>query len=529
MAILTSFVCKLLLVKSRAATRICAGVRGMGFRFRRSIGLVPGVRLNLSGGGASVSLGVRGLRYTVGSKGTRVTAGIPGTGLSWTQYRPHSQPRAADPLPNYSFHPEPSAPATDIIDPSLNTIESAPADSINAYSASELAPILNSVSRRIRLAPFVQLISVLIFVVALLQANQLAIGLSALFATIMVPIGIFLDRYRRSVKISYEPQGATSQISEALRESFEDLINSHTVWRIRAEGGTSDWKRNAGATTLSQRKKTKATLEKPDCIRGRSQFPALRLGSDEIYFLPDAALIIVKGSVAAVHYRDLEVSKSTVKFIEEERVPPDSPTVGQTWRYVNKSGGPDRRFKFNTQLPICLYGEVSFQSTGGLNAKIQSSNPFALDRLCAVVEVLHRSSAELPKAINYVKPPKTWPTAVFLLSAIALGAGQVAFFSKELPGLLRPADQKPATIVQKQAIAEKPPAVGQVAHPGSPPLENKTASASPEPLNILPPAITRSPPAVNQIEAIAPLSGPVQLPRPRPKGAPGPSKKNAAE
>jgi hypothetical protein len=36
------------------------------------------------------------------------------------------------------------------------------------------------------------------------------------------------------------------------------------------------------------------------------QFPSLKLGSDEIYFLPDAALIILKGSVAAVPYQGLE-------------------------------------------------------------------------------------------------------------------------------------------------------------------------------------------------------------------------------
>lgn len=29
--------------------------------------------------------------------------------------------------------------------------------------------------------------------------------------------------------------------------------------------------------------------------------------------------------------------------------------MGTTWLYVNKNGGPDRRFKDNRQLPILLY------------------------------------------------------------------------------------------------------------------------------------------------------------------------------
>lgn len=56
----------------------------MGFRFRRSISLIPGVRLNLGKKSASFSFGVRGLHYTVGTRGRQITAGIPGSGLSYT-------------------------------------------------------------------------------------------------------------------------------------------------------------------------------------------------------------------------------------------------------------------------------------------------------------------------------------------------------------------------------------------------------------------------------------------------------------
>jgi hypothetical protein len=57
----------------------------MGLRFRRSWGVLPGVRLNLGLKSGSVSFGTRGLHYTVGTKGQHVTVGLPGTGLHWTQ------------------------------------------------------------------------------------------------------------------------------------------------------------------------------------------------------------------------------------------------------------------------------------------------------------------------------------------------------------------------------------------------------------------------------------------------------------
>jgi Protein of unknown function (DUF4236) len=56
----------------------------MGLRFRKSIKLVPGVRLNVGLRRASLSLGGKGFTYNVGTKGSRVTVGIPGSGLSYT-------------------------------------------------------------------------------------------------------------------------------------------------------------------------------------------------------------------------------------------------------------------------------------------------------------------------------------------------------------------------------------------------------------------------------------------------------------
>ncbi len=56
----------------------------MGIRFRKSVKICKGVRVNFSKSGASISLGGRGHRVTTGKRGTRATFGIPGTGLSYS-------------------------------------------------------------------------------------------------------------------------------------------------------------------------------------------------------------------------------------------------------------------------------------------------------------------------------------------------------------------------------------------------------------------------------------------------------------
>lgn len=50
-------------------------------RFRKSIKLAPGIRMNLSGGGISWTLGPRGASIGIGKRGSYLNTGIPGSGL----------------------------------------------------------------------------------------------------------------------------------------------------------------------------------------------------------------------------------------------------------------------------------------------------------------------------------------------------------------------------------------------------------------------------------------------------------------
>lgn len=58
----------------------------MGFRFRKSIKLGGGLKLNLSKSGIGASWGIPGFRVTKKSTGgTRTTVSLPGTGLSYVK------------------------------------------------------------------------------------------------------------------------------------------------------------------------------------------------------------------------------------------------------------------------------------------------------------------------------------------------------------------------------------------------------------------------------------------------------------
>ena len=56
----------------------------MGWRFRKSFKVLPGIRFNVGKKGISTSIGPKGAKVNIGPNGTRFTASIPGTGLSYT-------------------------------------------------------------------------------------------------------------------------------------------------------------------------------------------------------------------------------------------------------------------------------------------------------------------------------------------------------------------------------------------------------------------------------------------------------------
>ena len=68
----------------------------MGWRFRRSIKLLPGVKLNIGKKSTSISIGGRGATVNFSKRGTKTTVGVPGTGLSYTNFekKGKGRPRA---------------------------------------------------------------------------------------------------------------------------------------------------------------------------------------------------------------------------------------------------------------------------------------------------------------------------------------------------------------------------------------------------------------------------------------------------
>ncbi|WP_274113590.1 hypothetical protein [Acidovorax benzenivorans] len=111
--------------------------------------------------------------------------------------------------------------------------------------------------------------------------------------------------------------------------------------------------------------------------------PVLTSGRTTLAFYPDRVLAFQGKSVGAISYASLNIESFPSRFIEHESVPRDATVVDHTWQFVNKKGGPDRRFKNNRQLPVCRYNRLHLSSGRGLNVRLLGSldggfNEFAL-------------------------------------------------------------------------------------------------------------------------------------------------------
>ena len=127
-----------------------------------------------------------------------------------------------------------------------------------------------------------------------------------------------------------------------------------------------------------------------------------------MYFLPDRILVWDTNGVGAVGFEQLGVYSSNVRFAEEETVPPDAQVVDNTWKYANKSGGPDRRFSNNYEIPIVEYEELSLTSRSGLNEMFQISRKglgAALDSATKKMALAIVQRGETEGEVTYAKCP----------------------------------------------------------------------------------------------------------------------------
>lgn len=345
----------------------------MGLYIRKSVKVGP-FRFNLSKSGIGVSTGVTGLRLGTGPRGNYIHMGRGGLYYRKTLPDRHRTIPSASVSDQDDSKPVRLPPISDDTHDPLQEIESDDVAGMVDSSSENLVEELNEKRKKVGIWPFAAICSMIIIgSLAFSELPTWAVYVVAIGFVIAVGFAAYRDVLAKSVVMLYDIEDQFQETYQTLHDAFGSMAKCKGQWHMEAEGRVRDKKYHAGADNLVRKRTIALSLVNPPHVKTNVATPSIPVGKQTLYFFPDMVLVFEPNGVGAVSYSNLSVEVTSQRFIEDGTVPSDAMVVDHTWKYVNKRGGPDRRFKDNHQIPITLYEDVQFMSPTGLNERIELS------------------------------------------------------------------------------------------------------------------------------------------------------------
>lgn len=312
----------------------------MGFRFRKSINLGKGFRINMSKSGPGFSWGGKGFRVTKKANGGfRTTAYIPGTGLSY-------QKDFSNTLGGGSKKANKKVSGQRQIEENETESRDFGLDFKNLESTG-LKDVLDQAAYEYPLRKPGFGIFILGIILTFIQP----------FLVIIAILGALMYFYKKAnpVEIEYDFEGEAKDEYDLTNKLLAGILESDAVWLV--EGIEADDDRNL----ITARKELKIKDGLPGDLSTNVKVHSLVAGDLTLSFLPDALLINKNGANKALDYKDLEVDLRSENFLEEEQIS-DATLIGKTYLHINKDGGPDKRYKDNPEVNLVEYGVLEMKN-----------------------------------------------------------------------------------------------------------------------------------------------------------------------
>lgn len=397
----------------------------MAWSYRKRITIAPGIRLNISKRGVSTTFGVRGASITMGKNGTYLNTGIPGTGIYSRKKISGASPTRTNlvNVPSNSAKNSDAANGCGILIAILLFISILVIVSENFEGAFStfwigcigvvfiflIGVLVSAIIDRIRKPSILSKKEELYFQKeidsaqkALSQATDdtkieiLKSYISCLNlnkkAEEIVPIITALKKKinKRHTKSLYEQLGkyenelsdlnkkleevqldVDARISEdekgkykLLCEGFDVLMTSEKLWIVSSSTANSELKSSAG--TLVDRKEIELYTGVFNFIKSEFDIPILTDCNGAAYYIYPQWIIkaFSPTSFDIFPIKSIEIKYRTTRFIENGIIPSDTKVIDYTYQYVNKNGGPDKRYSYNPRQPVVGYGCIEMEKLG---------------------------------------------------------------------------------------------------------------------------------------------------------------------
>lgn len=325
----------------------------MGFRYRKSINLGGGFRINLSKSGVGYSWGTKGYRVTKLANGrTRRTASIPGTGLSHVTETTGKRNKN-----NFDVNSQ-----SDILDTKI--FENG---EITKFRSSEYIELINAIEKAIQKDKRINILIIIGFVLFVVPP----LGLLWFLLSVIYKM---YNRKNNKILIEYQMDEYSNAKYIKKMSSWKNLSMCNSIWIVNSESKVANSRKHSGANSIVSREKISLSNKIPFYLSINITIYSLINKKETILFMPDKIMIIRKNKIGVISYEDIDITMEKTRMIEKGNVPKDTKVLETVWEHANKNGSRDKRYKNNRQLPVCEYAEIHFKSESGINIMLMVSN-----------------------------------------------------------------------------------------------------------------------------------------------------------
>jgi len=380
----------------------------MGWRFRHSFKVIPGVRLNLSKTGLSASIGGGPFTMNVGTRGVYGTASLPGSGISYRQKLGGSASRHPD-VPSFPSPASRSFPSLIPTPPTIHgpsvpampmqEVHSASTELLTSESLKELKKVIQTaceehedINGQLQLAR---------------QEKETANQLYRKWENGFLLKKIFKQNFAKRKEQSETADAKVAELEEQLRltkiatvveiekdqaepyfkmrDDFAALCECAAIWDIKSYRGADQFHERTNVEKRIERENVTFSLGSCDLLQWDQKVPHMQNSKGgDLYLYPGFVLYrAAKEAFSVIDFHDVNGKSNLVKFQEDRGVPADSKVIGQSWAKANKDGSPDKRFANNRQIPVVAYAYLTLKSDNGLWEEFQFSN---VERLVRFVQ-----------------------------------------------------------------------------------------------------------------------------------------------
>lgn len=338
----------------------------MGLRYRKSIKLGGGFRINISKSGIGYSYGVPGYRVTHTANGRkRTTASIPGTGISYVSESSGKKKKAenSDSIPVENVA---AIPSVDI-------------EKLQPVEYQEIIKKLQKILKLNRISTW--MCFCLIFYIS---PTLFPIGVLGVILKLCVHLFGHID-----LEYCFD-ESVSSQNAKNRLTAWNNLRKCRRIWYVTKTADTQSSRNSGGATGAFSRELTYIQNKLPFYIKSNITIPVIPMPkrNEMLLILPDYIMIIQKNKIGVVSHSDVKYDIYATGEVCKEAPANDSKFVKTVWLYANKDGSPDKRHKDNVQLPVYEIGRLNLFSASGLDIKLMLSNTAVLENFESEIKAI---------------------------------------------------------------------------------------------------------------------------------------------